>query len=864
MRLLHERRDARDLRRGHGRAALGQVRAARARDVVTATPGATRSGLIESSKARPVDEKAAHGAGLRVVVAVRRAERDRHGAAREQRGRRRRALIAGEHRDRQLHAIVQPEGAGRARRRRRRARARWRRRRPPRPRAARSARRRAAAGRPCRSRGSCRRSRGSRPRRCRRRHRPVRARRRTSWGRPAARAGAACRSWATSAPSSGTASTPVWMPLVPSATSTVGSAVRPSLAPTASQPGEAAGEAIVPKRPPVAPSLPAAATSTAPSALDALRGDRLGRRAEGGERLGERCQDHVGVVGEIAVAVRVERAIEAGQQRRGRAHERALLHLEHLDRHERRRPARRRAGRAGRRARRRCPAIAVACAAAAGSGGSVCGLPAIAFQAGREVVQVRMRAVDRAVEQRDRHALAVAAAGRERARGGARASQVPGHRGRRVETPHGIHAGDLGRGAQLRDLIGAHRRRDRVERVDEAVLDGHPDAGARRSRRGRAAASRWRSSTRPAPSTDTAGGAASTMITCCGSAWPERPSPITTSHERSACTQRIGRSVDGERDDARERCRQRENERARAQAAAARHDPLRVHDRLRWLGRSTPPGGCARRRRARGSRGPRARGAAKAAAAIMAALSTHRAGGSRLSRAPRSAQASRQRLRAARRWPPRRRRPRARSGPWRRAPRRRARRAAGRSPPESPRRGRPARSGQLVAELAHAPQERRLQAREREIVAVLPAQHRREREARGIAVARDELERGASGVAQPEQARALVERLARRVVARAAEPHRRRVVGHVEHERVPARGQQARERRLQRERREPQRRDVAEQVVDRHERQAAPVGQRLGRREPDEQRADQARALRHRDGVDVGERRLRPRRAPPR
>ena len=90
-----------------------------------------------------------------------------------------------------------------------------------------------------------------------------------------------------------------------------------------------------------------------------------------------------------------------------------------------------------------------------------------------------------------------------------------------------------------------------------------------------------------------------------------------------------------------------------------------------------------------------------------------------------------------------------------------------------------------------------------------------------------------------------------------AEPYRRRVVGHVEHERVPARGEQARERRLERERREPQRGDVAEQVVDGHERQAAPVGQRLGRREPDEQRADQAGALRHGDGVDVGERRVR-------
>ena len=74
---------------------------------------------------------------------------------------------------------------------------------------------------------------------------------------------------------------------------------------------------------------------------------------------------------------------------------------------------------------------------------------------------------------------------------------------------------------------------------------------------------------------------------------------------------------------------------------------------------------------------------------------------------------------------------------------------------------------------------------------------------------------------------------------------------------MPARGQQARERRSQRERREPKGRHVAEQMIDRHERQAAPVGQGLGRREPDEQRADQARALRHGDCVDIGERRIR-------
>ena len=140
---------------------------------------------------------------------------------------------------------------------------------------------------------------------------------------------------------------------------------------------------------------------------------------------------------------------------------------------------------------------------------------------------------------------------------------------------------------------------------------------------------------------------------------------------------------------------------------------------------------------------------------------------------------------------------------------------------------------------------------------VLPAQHRREREARGIAVARDELERRASGIAQAEQARALVERLARSVVTRAAEPQRCRVVGDVQHERVPTRRQQAGERRGEAERREPQCRHVPEQVVDGDERQAAAVGQGLGGREPDEQCADQSRSLRDRHGIEIAQRRPR-------
>jgi len=48
------------------------------------------------------------------------------------------------------------------------------------------------------------------------------------------------------------------------------------------------------------------------------------------------------------------------------------------------------------------------------------------------------------------------------------------------------------------------------------------------------------------------------------------------------------------------------------------------------------------------------------------------------------------------------------------------------------------------------------------------------------------------------------------------------------------------------------------QVVDRHERQAAPPGEGLGGGEPDEKRADQTGALRDRDGLEVVQAGLRP------
>ena len=73
----------------------------------------------------------------------------------------------------------------------------------------------------------------------------------------------------------------------------------------------------------------------------------------------------------------------------------------------------------------------------------------------------------------------------------------------------------------------------------------------------------------------------------------------------------------------------------------------------------------------------------------------------------------------------------------------------------------------LVAEVANLVQQRRLEAREREV----EARHARDREVErlGVALLREAVDRGAARVAEPEQPRALVERLAGRVVERRAE-----------------------------------------------------------------------------------------------
>ena len=84
---------------------------------------------------------------------------------------------------------------------------------------------------------------------------------------------------------------------------------------------------------------------------------------------------------------------------------------------------------------------------------------------------------------------------------------------------------------------------------------------------------------------------------------------------------------------------------------------------------------------------------------------------------------------------------------------------------------------------------------------------------------------------------------------RARDPHEQR---------VPAARDQAHVRRVERIGLQEVRGDVAVEVVDGHERQPARGRERLGAGEPDEQRADEPRAPRDRDALDVVEPRAGP------
>src|SRR5262249_44421630 len=155
----------------------------------------------------------------------------------------------------------------------------------------------------------------------------------------------------------------------------------------------------------------------------------------------------------------------------------------------------------------------------------------------------------------------------------------------------------------------------------------------------------------------------------------------------------------------------------------------------------------------------------------------------------------------------------------------------------------------LGLESADRVEEGRLHAREGEVEAA-HAGHRKGERVR-VAFLRQPVEGGAARIAESEQSGALVERLAGGVVeGRAGDPETARLA-HLQQERVPSRRQQTEEGRLDGLGLEKQGGDVAVEVVDRCEREPPPPGERLGRGEPNEESADQARALRGSDELDL-------------
>ena len=134
-------------------------------------------------------------------------------------------------------------------------------------------------------------------------------------------------------------------------------------------------------------------------------------------------------------------------------------------------------------------------------------------------------------------------------------------------------------------------------------------------------------------------------------------------------------------------------------------------------------------------------------------------------------------------------------------------------------------------------------------------QRARQRKARRVRLRRGLLDGRAAGKAQVEQPRDLVERLARGVVQRAAQPSIAPVPGHQDQFRVPAgddqhqRGEGILHHMLVH--REPVAVDVPFQVVDRQQRQPGRKGQPFGRVDADQQTPRQPRPVRDRQRIEV-------------
>ena len=156
---------------------------------------------------------------------------------------------------------------------------------------------------------------------------------------------------------------------------------------------------------------------------------------------------------------------------------------------------------------------------------------------------------------------------------------------------------------------------------------------------------------------------------------------------------------------------------------------------------------------------------------------------------------------------------------------------------------------------AHVMQQRGLEPAEREVVAVLARGHRaRERDRVRISRARESIDHDAARITKAEQLGALVERLARGVVARRAELDDLAAIDHAHQRCMAARNDQREVRHRRLLGLEKDRRQMALEVMHADERHPGDPRDRLRRLQPDEQRADEPGRIRHRDAVDFGER----------
>ena len=149
-----------------------------------------------------------------------------------------------------------------------------------------------------------------------------------------------------------------------------------------------------------------------------------------------------------------------------------------------------------------------------------------------------------------------------------------------------------------------------------------------------------------------------------------------------------------------------------------------------------------------------------------------------------------------------------------------------------------------------------LQAGKAHVEAGAVQQRTRQRHARGVARRRLDLDRGPAGLAEAQDLRDLVERLAGRVVDGAAKAGE--IVGPVHPQELAVAARYQQHEVWKRDPvGQPGRQRVPGKVVHAHQRQPGPGGDPLGQHHPRHDPADQPRPRRDRDPVKVGQRHAR-------